>query len=244
MKPRLHAAALVLFLCASIVSAAPKEKAAGEKPAADLPEPVKKCVEEHLPQSTVQQFEEQTEQGRHIFFVNVSTSDGKAVGMLASGRGQYLGQLLDEKDADPDDVEIDLDSAPATLKAGIKKYFGDTEIDDLSMEVEASRFVYIAEQTDDKDVTQWVTFALGGEVLSIEHEIALKDLPAAVKQGIATTRPSAQITSADLVEDKEKNGKEYVVDVTDGTQKLEITSTIDGKIKSTEPAEDDTPAKN
>jgi hypothetical protein len=211
-----------------------------------LPAPVQATVDQHLPGSKVTGYEHEADQGRQLFFVDVTTDAGKSVTLLASGRGQYLGQVI-ENDQDDNDVFIDLATAPDPVRKAIAKQFkaDDAEkadLDNLFMEVEESRFMFIAEHSKD-DITTWATFALNGALVSLETEVPLKDLPAAVKDAISMGRPAAKLTSATTTDDKEKKKTFFTVDVTDGPSKLQITLSPDGKIDTTEPAEDEPATK-
>src|ERR1700744_911647 len=139
----------VLALCV-VVSLGPGKKAknaGGEKSDHQqttdqpLPAPVQATVDQQLPGSTVTGYEHETDDKRQLFFVDITTSDNKTVTMLISGRGQYLGQVIENND--DDDVFIDAATAPDSLKKGIAKYYkvddiSKADLDNLFMEVEES----------------------------------------------------------------------------------------------------------
>jgi len=239
MRSRSVVIALVVCLAAGL--GAGKKAGKGDKADQPLPDAVQATVTAHFPQEPVTGYEHQVDEGRQLYFVDVSTDGGKTVTMMASGRGQYLGQMIDNDD--DSDLFIDLATAPDAVKQGIVKYFNvpdvsKVDLDNLFMEVEQSRFMFVAEQTKD-NVGKWVTFTLTGVVVSVETEMALKDLPAAVKEGIGKANPGAKIDSANIVDDKEKKKTYYAVDILNGATKLTLTVTPEGVVESSEPADDD-----
>ena len=248
MRTRYAVPALVFCTIAALGagSRAPRGNKPDPQPSDQpLPAPVQATVDKHLPGSKVTGYEHEVDEGRHLYFVDVTTAAGKSVTLLSSGRGQYLGQVVENEQ--DDDVFIDLATAPDAVREGIAKYYKTktaeaAEIDNLFMEVEQSRFMFIVEKTKEK-VSSWVTFTLGGVVVSVETEMDLKDLPQAVKDAVAKARPAAKTISAAITDEREKKTTFYTVEVTDGPSKLEMTVTPEGKVESTEPAEEDPPTK-
>ncbi len=230
------------LLMSALVGAKPPKEAGGPPAAATqppLPEAVQKTVAEHFPTGTIEDYEHHVEDTRHLYFVDIKTG-GETVTLLASGRGQYLGMVSEEPGDEETDVFIDVKTAPKGVKDGIGKYFSPEDvtkepaIDSLYMEVEEARFMFVAEQTTN-GVSKWVTFSIGGNVVSVEQEVAIKNLPRAVAAVMKWS-----ITSASFVEDKEKKSTTYVLEVEKDGAKREVTVTPEGKVVSDDPAEEDT----
>ena len=239
----------VLAMCVVVSLGAGKKAKNGGGEKADqqqttdqpLPAAVQSTVDQQLPGCTVTGYEHETDDRRQLYFVDITTSDSKTVTMLISGRGQYLGQVIENND--DDDVFIDTATAPDALKKGIAKYYkvddiSKADLDNLFMEVEESRFIFVTERTK-KNITEWVSFTVNGNLVSVETETDLKDVPAAVKDAVTRAHPNGKLTSAALTDEKEKKTKYYTVEVTDGAAKLEVTVSLDGQIQATEPADDD-----
>jgi hypothetical protein len=246
---RMRSALPVLALCALVSLGAKKGAKNGGGDKSDQPQqtdqpppaPVQTTVDQHFPGSTVTGYEHDTEGGRQLYFVDLTTSDNKKVTMLVSGRGQYLGQVVENND--DEDVFIDAATAPDPVKAAVAKYYkvddiAKADLDNLFMEVDESRFIFVAERTQ-KNVTEWVSFGLAGTLVSVEMETDLKDVPSAVKDAVAKAHPNGKLTGAAMTDEKEKKKKFYTVEVTDGASKLEVSVSPDGQIEATEPAEDD-----
>jgi len=201
-----------------------------------LPDAVRATVTQHLPDGKITGFEHHVEDRRHLFFVDVKRANGDDVTLLASGRGQYLG--LVEEDEDEDDVFIEQATAPAAVKAAVAKYFGKPEVDCLFMEVDGERFIYCAEQTTGKK-TRWASFTLQGGLTEEEEEVAVADLPAAVKDAVAKAHPTGKIESASLVKPREPEKPHYSMDVIERGKTWTLTATPEGRIDSNEAADED-----
>ena len=246
---RTRSALPLLALCVVVsLGAGKKAKNGGEKPEQQqttdqpLPAPVQSTVDQHLPGSTVTGYEHEVDGGRQLYFVDITTSDSKTVTMLISGRGQYLGQVI-ENSEDDGDVFIDTATAPDALKKAVAKYYkvddiSKAELDNLFMEVEESRFIFVTERTK-KNITEWVSFGVNGALVSVETETDLKDVPSVVKDAVTKAHPNGKLTGAAMTDEKEKKKKYYTVEVTDGAAKLEVSVSPDGQIEATEPAEGD-----
>ncbi|HVX86627.1 MAG TPA: hypothetical protein VH253_17730 [Phycisphaerae bacterium] len=205
-----------------------------------LPANVQALVEKQVPGGTIVSAEEQVDEGRHLYFVKVQTegAGGKMVTVLASGRAQYLGILdaSDDDDLNDDATYLEVDTAPAAVRSAISKAVGDAKVNALSFEVDGERFFYIAE-FDKEGKTHFDTFTLQGELTEEETDIAVTDLPAAVKAGVSKARPAAKIDSASEVVAKKQ--KSYAVDVTDGGKKFELMVSEAGAVASSESLDDD-----
>jgi ATP-dependent protease HslVU (ClpYQ) ATPase subunit len=96
-------------------------------------------------------------------------------------------------------------------------------------------FFYVAEY-EKEGKTHFATFTLQGELTEEETDIAVADLPAAVKAGVAKAKPGATIDSASEVVEKgeAKQVKTYAVEVTQARKTFELVVGEGGKVLSSE----------
>lgn len=226
-------------------AAARGEKAGAQQEAQEtLPANVEAMIEKQVPGGTITGAEEQVDSGRHLYFVKVQTAGaaGKTETVLASGRAQYLG-IVDASDDDPNDdsTYLEVETAPAAVRAAITKALGDAKVNALSFEVDGERFFYIAEFEKDGK-THFDTFTLQGDMTEEETDMAVADLPATVKAAVTKARPNTTIDSASEVVARKQ--RSYAVDVTDGGKKFELMVSAAGAVTGTDPLDDDgAPAK-
>jgi hypothetical protein len=255
MSPRLSRTALGLCLLMLAVSpalaaregrggarggqAAEKaHKTAPEKAAADkLPQNLKDLVAKQIPGSKVLDFEEQTEETRHLFFIDVQNGDKKET-LLCSGRAQYLGILdpADDPNDDDDATYLDPATAPDAVRVALSKHLGKTPVASLSFEVDKERFFYIAEY-EQAGKTHFATFTLQGDLTEEETDLPVADLPAAVRASVLAAHPHATLDSASTLQIKKATT--YAVDITDDQKHLELILAPDGAIHSTDTLDDE-----
>ena len=131
-----------------------------------------------------------------------------------------------------DEEKIDLDKLPAKVKDAVKKEFKDAEFVSASKEKEDGKTVFEV-QVKVKGQTIEVTCTEDGTVVSIEKEIAAKDLPKAVVEALEAKYPKAVIKKAEEVTEKGKTNFEVLITTAD-KKTLEITYDKDGKVLETE----------
>lgn len=215
-----------------------KKQTAVEGADTKLPDAVQATTAKHFPDAKITGFEHEIEGRRQLYFVDLDNG-GAAITMLASGRGQFLGVVHEEKDDASGDVLLDLSKAPAAVKEGIEKHFGNEPIETLFMEVDDDRFIYCAEQNK-AGISKWTSFSLTGVLEEEETEIAVKDLPEAARSAIAKAHANAKILSASLVDARKPTpGTHYSVDIISGKDKLTLAVSADGQITASEPTDDD-----
>jgi hypothetical protein len=232
-------------MCGVVLVMGGAVSAANEKPAKpgaqaqkaaeknELPANVRAMVEKQLPGGTITGAEEETDDGRNLYYVAVETG-GKKVTLLGSGRAQYLGIVDAEDDPNDDATYLEVETAPEAVRAAIKKQLGELKVESLGFEVEKERFFYVAEY-EKEGKTHFATFTLQGDLTEEETDIALADVPAAVKAGVAKARPGGTIDSASEVVAKKK--KSYAVEVRDSGKVWEVVVSEAGVVESSEVVE-------
>ena len=136
-----------------------------------------------------------------------------------------------------DEENIPLDKLPKAVVEAVKKRFPKAEMKEASKEVEDGKTTYEVTVVDDKQNID-VTLTPEGALVSIEKEIAVKDLPKVIADAVMAKYPKGKMTKAEEVI-KVKDGKEtleyYEVILTDGDKKdIEVQIFPDGKIKAEE----------
>ena len=136
-----------------------------------------------------------------------------------------------------DEEKIPLDKLPKAVVEAVKKRFPKAEMKEASKEVEDGKTTYEVTVVDDKQNID-VTLTPEGALVSIEKEIAVKDLPKVIADAVMAKYPKGKMTKAEEVI-KVKDGKEtleyYEVILTDGDKKdIEVQIFPDGKIKAEE----------
>lgn len=214
---------------------AQKAEAKAEKAAEknELPGNVREMVMKQLPGGTITGVEEENDDTRHLYYVAVETA-GKKVTLLGSGRAQYLGIVDPEDDPNDDVTYLEVETAPEAVRGAIKKQLGETKVESLSFEVEKERFFYVAEY-EKEGKTHFATFTLQGELTEEETDIALADVPAAVKAGVTKAKPGGKLESASEV--VAKKAKTYAVEVRDGQRLFELVVSEAGVVQSSEVVE-------
>jgi hypothetical protein len=133
--------------------------------------------------------------------------------------------------------KVPLDKLPKAVADGVKKRFPDAELTEASKEDENGKTVYEV-SIKDKGHNIDVTLTPEGTLVSIEKEIAAKDLPKAVADTLDQKYPKATFKTIEEVV-KVRDGKEKleyyeILLVTAEKKKLEVTITPDGKLNHEE----------
>jgi hypothetical protein len=136
-----------------------------------------------------------------------------------------------------DEEKVPLDRLPKEVVETVKKRFPGAELVEASKEDENGKTVYEV-TIKDKGQKSDVTVATDGALVSIEREIAAKDLPKAVAETLDQKYPKATFKTIEEVI-KVRDGKEKLeyyelLLVTAEKKKLEVTITPDGKVNHEE----------
>jgi uncharacterized membrane protein YkoI len=139
-----------------------------------------------------------------------------------------------------DDEKVALDKLPKAVVDAVKAKFPKAELKEAEKETEDGKTKYEVTIKDgeskiDVDVTE------NGTITGYEKEIALKDLPKAVTDAVATKHPKGTAKSAEAVYTV-KDGKDalayYEVTVELDGKKHEVEVLPDGKLKPEEKKEE------
>ena len=131
--------------------------------------------------------------------------------------------------------EIPLDKVPAAVMKAVKDEFPDAEVQSAEKEVANGKSTFeITLEEDDRDIT--MSLKEDGTILEIEKEVAVKDLPAAVRLALRAKYPDGAFEEAEEVTNDD--GVVYEVVVTLG-EKAARKVAVDraGKITEDEEAE-------
>jgi hypothetical protein len=136
-----------------------------------------------------------------------------------------------------DEEKVPLDKLPKAVVDTVKKRFPDARLVSASKEDENGKTVYEV-SIEDKGQKSDVTVTTEGALVSIETEIAAKDLPKAVAETLDQKYPKATFKTIETVV-KVRDGKEKLeyyelLLVTAAGKKLEVTITPDGKVNHEE----------
>jgi uncharacterized membrane protein YkoI len=140
-----------------------------------------------------------------------------------------------------DEKEVPLDKVPKAVMEAFKARFKDAKPTGAAKETEDNKTFY--EITfKDKGMNVDVTFTPEGELVSIERQIAVKELPEAVSKTLDEKYPKATIKIAEKVTKFEKKKEQpayYEVQlVTSDKKKLEVELDAKGKILKEEKKSD------
>jgi hypothetical protein len=136
-----------------------------------------------------------------------------------------------------DEEKVALDKVPKAVLEAVKARFPDAKMLSAEIEKEDGKTVYeIA--IKDKDQKIEVTVTPDGKIVSMEKQIAAKDLPKAVTEALEAKYPKATYKMIEEVIEV-KDGKEKlegyeVLLVTAEKKKLEVVVAPDGKITKEE----------
>jgi uncharacterized membrane protein YkoI len=129
------------------------------------------------------------------------------------------------------------DKLPAKIKAAIEGRFPGAEITSAEKEKENGKIVFDIELKH-KGRKYEMDILEDGTVIEIEKEIALKDVPEAVKKAIEAKFPKAtikEVMEVNKVKDKKETPDHYEVNIeTSDKKKMEVEVSLDGKILKSE----------
>ena len=133
-----------------------------------------------------------------------------------------------------DEQQVTLEKLPTAVKAAFVKHFPDAKFKKASSEKEDGKLVYEVAFTN-MDANFEATFDAKGTLLEVEKEIAAKDLPKAVIDGLAVKY--AKSTVHKVVEISKDGGKpsgyEVIVETPD-KEKIEVKLDRAGRITGEE----------
>lgn len=153
------------------------------------------------------------------------------------GNLAILALMLTASVAWSEESKVELGDVPKGGVAAVKAMFPDAKIEGAAKETEAGKTVYevtLKQQGLNIDVT----VDSDGKIQVVERQIAMKDLPAAVKQALDAKYPKATYKIIEQV-DTMKAGKPALDFfeahlLTTDKQSVEVEITPDGKIKAEE----------
>jgi hypothetical protein len=97
-----------------------------------------------------------------------------------------------------DEEKVELDKLPKAVSEAVKKKFPKAKIVSASKEKEDKKTVYEV-QIKDGDSKADVTVTPEGEIVTVEKEIALKDLPREVKTALDDKYPKATVKKVEEI---------------------------------------------
>ena len=144
--------------------------------------------------------------------------------------------LVPASPARRDEVKVSLDKVPAAVMNAVKRKFPMAKIEGAEKNVEDGKTTFeIGIEQDDRDIT--VSLKEDGTILEIEKEIAVKDLPTAVKSAIAAKYPRATLKKAEEVTEGDKVTYEVIV-VPESKKAREVAFDRAGKLLEDEEDEE------
>jgi len=130
------------------------------------------------------------------------------------------------------DEKVDFDKCPQKVQDAVKARFPGAKITASSKTIENGAVVYDIEITHGGKKHE-MDLKEDGTLVDIEHEIAAKDLPAAVTAAVKTQHPNSTIKEAmevHVVKDKKETLDHYEVLIETADKKeVELTLSPDGK---------------
>ncbi len=147
-----------------------------------------------------------------------------------------LGMCVLATGARADEEKIELDKLPKAVTEAIKKAYPDGEMKSAEKEKEDGKEVYEV-VVKNKDQTLEITLTPEGKILSVEKEIAAKDLPKAVTDAVDAKYPKATIKKAEEETKDEKVTYEVLIETAD-KKIVEVVLDPKGKILKEEKKEE------
>jgi hypothetical protein len=145
--------------------------------------------------------------------------------------------LLAAAVASADEEKVPLDKVPKPVMDAVKKRFPKAEVKSAAKEKEGDKTVFeVTLKEAGKNID--VTLTEAGALVTIEKEVAFKDLPKAVADAYESKYPKAKYTIVEEVikvtDGQEKLEYYEAVLVTADKKTLEVSVTPDGKVKNVE----------
>jgi hypothetical protein len=162
------------------------------------------------------------------------THSGEMLMRKFFGSVAIVTSLLFVAAARSDEEKVNLDKVPAPALEAVKKRFPGAEIKGASKEVEDGKTLYEI-TLKDKGLQVEVTATPEGKLVTIEREIAMKNIPEAVRKTFDVTKPNAKV---ELIEEVikvegEKETLQYYEFHLPGD--VEVCVLPDGKLKTPTP---------
>jgi len=133
--------------------------------------------------------------------------------------------------------KIAVDALPPAVTKAIKDKFPKAGIAGAIKETEDGKMTYEVALLEDKKEFE-VKADAEGKILEVEREIAVADLPAAVRDAVKKKYPKAEIEEAEEVTKGEIKTYEVIVEVEDDKER-ELSIDAAGKILEDEAGEDE-----
>lgn len=149
-----------------------------------------------------------------------------------------LGMALACAVARADEEKIPVAKVPKVVLDAVKARYPGSEIKGAEKEVEDGKTIYELKLTHEGHKLE-VSATPEGKIVSVEKEIKVADLPAAVTAGVKAKYPKATLKSAEEVEEDGETTYEVVIEKSAG-KAVGLTLSKAGKILE----EDETPEKD
>lgn len=131
-----------------------------------------------------------------------------------------------------DEEKVPLDKLPKAVMDAVKARFPGAELKSAAKETEDGKVVYDIELKHNGRKYE-MDIAEDGTVIEIEKEVALKDVPEAVKKALAAKYPKAtikEVMEVNKVKGKAETPDHYEVTLETADKKtMEVTVSLDGK---------------
>jgi len=222
--------AIALLLAFTVFAKEEKEIALKDTPAV-----VKTTIEKQANGKTVEEIEVRTKDGKTVYEVKIK-DEGKEKCFLVDSEGKFLGYgEIDEDEEDEEnegkeenEVEVGIQDLPQAVKTSAEKYLGDLKSAEAKKEVEDEKTVFEIEVKKD-GVEMTAEFKETGEIIELEKEIKVSQLPQSVVSSIKATYPNSKIKEADEKQSFENNGEKISISY-DVEIISEIEFSADGKV--------------
>jgi uncharacterized membrane protein YkoI len=133
--------------------------------------------------------------------------------------------------ADQDEKPLKLTDLPAAAQKAIQQHATADQITELTQEDEDGKVVYDVEFTKAGQHNE-LTVTAAGKIVSMEEQVAEKDVPDAVRKTIAQQSAGGKV---EVIEKVIEDGKtHYEITVSKAGQKVETEIAADGKIVETQ----------
>lgn len=132
-----------------------------------------------------------------------------------------------------DEEKVALDKLPSAVVKAVKAKFPKAKLVSAGKEVEGGQTVYEV-QIKNNGQTIEVTTTPKGKILEVEKEIAVKDLPKAVKAALDAMYPKAEVKKVEEIHEGDKPAVFELLVVTAKKKTVEVKFDAKGKVVNVE----------
>ena len=161
-------------------------------------------------------------------------------GWMLVALGGFLATVAASPALARDETKIKLDDLPKKVMAAAKKAFPEGKLVGATKETDdddKDELLYVVAMTvDDRSVE--VAIDADGEIEAVEREIDAADLPRAVTRAAAQRFPNGKVVKVAEVSDADDDVV-YELDINDGTKKVSVVMSPNGKILDVDDDDDD-----